>query len=58
MPNTKNIDQVNELKESFSKATAIYFTEYHGLNVGDITRLRGEFFKANVEFKVAKKYIN
>jgi ribosomal protein L10 len=44
MPNTKNIDQVNELKESFSKATAIYFTEYHGLNVGDITRLRGEFF--------------
>ena len=54
MPNTKNIDQVNELKESFSKATAIYFTEYHGLNVGDITRLRGEFFKANVEFKVAK----
>ena len=54
MPNTKNIDQVSELKEIFSKAKAVYFTEYHGLNVGDITKLRSEFFKANVEYKVAK----
>jgi large subunit ribosomal protein L10 len=54
MPNTKNIDQVSELKETFSKAKAVYFTEYHGLNVGDITKLRSEFFKANVEYKVAK----
>ncbi|HIA95050.1 MAG TPA: 50S ribosomal protein L10 [Candidatus Marinimicrobia bacterium] len=54
MPNTKNIEQVNELKETFSKAKAVYFTEYHGLNVGDITKLRSEFFKANVEYKVAK----
>ncbi|MBT3608009.1 MAG: 50S ribosomal protein L10, partial [Candidatus Marinimicrobia bacterium] len=43
-----------ELKETFSKAKAIYFTEYHGLNVGDITKLRSEFFKADVEYKVAK----
>ncbi len=54
MPNNKNIEQVNELKETFSKAKAIYFTEYHGLNVGDITKLRSEFFKADVEYKVAK----
>ena len=54
MPNKKNIEQVKELSESFSKAKAIYFTEYHGLNVGDITKLRSEFFKADVEFKVAK----
>jgi len=54
MPNTKNIDQVSELKETFSKAKAVYFTEYHGLNVGDITKLRSEFFKADVEYKVAK----
>ena len=54
MPNNKNIEQVKELKETFSKAKAIYFTEYHGLNVGDITKLRSEFFKANVEYKVAK----
>ena len=54
MPNKKNIEQVKELSESFSKAKAIYFTEYHGLNVGDLTKLRSEFFKADVEFKVAK----
>jgi large subunit ribosomal protein L10 len=54
MPNTKNIEQVNELKETFSKAKAVYFTEYHGLNVGDITKLRSEFFKADVEYRVAK----
>ena len=54
MPNNKNIEKVKELKETFSKAKAIYFTEYHGLNVGDITKLRSEFFKADVEYKVAK----
>ena len=54
MPSNKNIAQVKELKETFSKAKAIYFTEYHGLNVGDITKLRSEFFKADVEYKVAK----
>ena len=54
MPNKKNIEQVKELSESFSRAKAIYFTEYHGLNVGDLTKLRSEFFKADVEFKVAK----
>ena len=54
MPNKKNIEQVKELSDSFSRAKAIYFTEYHGLNVGDITKLRSEFFKADVEFKVAK----
>ena len=54
MPNKKNIEQVKELSDSFSKAKAVYFTEYHGLNVGDITKLRSEFFKADVEYKVAK----
>ena len=54
MPSNKNINQLEQLSESFSKAKAIYFTEYHGLNVGDITKLRGEFFKENIEYKVAK----
>mgnify|MGYP001176132202 FL=1 len=54
MPNSKNIEQVKELSDSFSRAKAVYFTEYHGLNVVDITKLRNEFFKADVEYKVAK----
>ena len=57
MPNKKNIEQVKILSESFSKAKAVYFTEFHGLNVGEITKLRSEFFKADVEFKVANNYI-
>ena len=54
MPNTKNINQVDQLTDKLSKAKAIYFTEYHGLNVEDITDLRREFSKNDIEFKVAK----
>jgi len=54
MPNQKNIEQVQELKDIFSKAKAVYFTEYHALNVTEVTELRSEFFKSDVEFKVAK----
>ena len=54
MPNKKNIKEVKVLSEALSKAKAIYFTEYHGLNVSDITKLRSEFFKANIDYKVAK----
>tara|TARA_Y100001980_G_C14314482_1_gene137424 strand:+ start:45 stop:560 length:516 start_codon:yes stop_codon:yes gene_type:complete len=54
MPNKKNIEQLKVLSESLSKAKAVYFTEFHGLNVSEITKLRSEFFKADVEFKVAK----
>ena len=54
MPNKKNIEELKRLSESLSKAKAIYFTEFHGLNVSEITKLRSEFFKADVEFKVAK----
>ena len=54
MPSLKNIEQVKELSSCFEKAKAIYFTEYHGLSVGQITKLRSMFFKENIEFKVAK----
>ena len=54
MPNKKNIEQVKELASSFEKAKAVYFTEYHGLNVADITKLRSMFFKEKIDFKVAK----
>jgi len=54
MPNTKNITQVEDLTNKLSKAKAIYLTEYLGLNVEDITKLRKAFHSNNVEFKVAK----
>ena len=54
MPSQKNIEKVKELSSSFEKAKAIYFTEYHGLNVEQITKLRSMFFKENIDYKVAK----
>ena len=54
MPSLKNIEQVKKLSNSFEKAKAIYFTEYHGLNVKQVTELRSMFFKENIDFKVAK----
>jgi large subunit ribosomal protein L10 len=54
MPNKKNISEFNELKEVFLKANSIFFTRYQGLNVSAITKLRGELFKSDVEFRVAK----
>ena len=54
MPNKQNIKKVKELADCFSRAKAIYFTEYHGLDVQDITRLRRLFFEASVDYKVAK----
>ncbi len=54
MPSKKNIAQLSDLKSIFSKATAIYFTGYQGLNVASITNLRASFFKSNIDYKVAK----
>ena len=57
MPNKKNIEQLELLSEKFSKAKAIYFTEYHGLKVSEITELRSSFFDSGVEYLVAKNTI-
>ena len=54
MPSIKNIEKVKELSSSFEKAKSVYFTEYHGLNVQQVTKLRSMFFKEKVEYKVAK----
>ena len=54
MPSVKNIEKVKELSSSFQKAKAIYFTEYQGLNVEQINRLRSMFFKENIDSRVAK----
>ena len=54
MPNTKNIKQVEVLTDKLGRAKAIYFTEYLGLNVEDITELRRDFHKSDVEYEVAK----
>jgi len=54
MPNQKNISNVKELSDKLSRAKSIYFTDYLGLNVSDVTRLRKKFFDSNVEYVVVK----
>ena len=54
MPSQKNQDEVIQLTEKLDKATAVYFTDFLGLDVSSITELRSEFFKASIEYKVVK----
>ena len=54
MPNKKNISSVKDLSDKLSRAKSIYFTDYLGLNVSDVTSLRKKFFDSNVEYLVVK----
>ncbi len=54
MPNQKNINIVNDLSDKLLRAKSIYFTDYLGLNVSDVTSLRKKFFENNVEYLVVK----
>ena len=48
MPNSQNKEEVKVLTDKIKDATAIYFAEYHGLNVEDITSLK-VYFSKNIE---------
>lgn len=48
---------VEELSEKFKNAKVILFTDYRGINVGDVTELRANLKKANAEYKVIKNNI-
>ena len=54
MPSNKNLETVKNLTEKLDKANAIYFTDYLGLDVVSITKLRKEFVSKDVEFTIAK----
>ncbi|MBC8215969.1 MAG: 50S ribosomal protein L10 [Candidatus Marinimicrobia bacterium] len=54
MPSAHNIKIVEEIGKKFQKANAIYFTDYLGLNVVDITELRHQLFNESVEYRVEK----
>ena len=54
MPNKKNVSSVENLSKKLSKAQSIYFTNYLGLNVSDVTSLRKKFYENGVEYLVVK----
>lgn len=46
--------EIEEIKARFAKATSTVFLNYQGMSVENATKLRAEFRKAGVEYKVAK----
>ena len=46
--------QIGEIKSRFDKMTAAVFLDYKGMTVASVTKLRAEFRKAGVEYKVVK----
>ena len=50
---TKDL-QIGEIKGRFDKMTAAVFLDYKGMTVENDTKLRAEFRKAGVEYKVCK----
>lgn len=54
MNKTEKTDVVSSIKEMITNSSAIYLTDYSGINVEDINRIRGEFRKEKVRYKVIK----
>ncbi len=54
MPSEYNIEVVAAMKEKFENATGVYFTDFMGLNVSEVTDLRKKFYSEGVEYLVVK----
>lgn len=54
MPKQVKIHKVDEIRDSLSKAKGVFMTDFNGLSVEEITQLRREFHKANVNYLVVK----
>ncbi len=52
---TQKAAQITELKDKMTKAASVIFTQYIGLTVADITKLRAALKKEHAEMQVAKK---
>jgi large subunit ribosomal protein L10 len=54
MDRTTKDAEIVRIKEKFSKMTSAVFLDYKGLNVAQVTKLRDEFRKSGVEYRVVK----
>ena len=53
----KKQSEVEVYKEKFEKSKLIILTDYRGINVDDLTKIRAELRKTDSEYKVAKNSI-
>ena len=54
MNRNEKTDVVSEVKETIEKSTAVFLTDYSGVNVEDINDIRNQFRKEDVKYKVFK----
>ncbi len=54
MNKNKKTDVVSQVKEMINNSSAIYLTDYAGINVADISAIRNNFRKEGVKYKVIK----
>ena len=53
----KKQSEVEVYKEKFEKSKLIILTDYRGINVDDVTKIRADLRKSDCEYKVAKNTI-
>ncbi|OGU75029.1 MAG: 50S ribosomal protein L10 [Ignavibacteria bacterium RBG_16_34_14] len=54
MNKTEKTEVISSVKEMIRNSSAVYLTDYSGINVEDISKLRGELRKEKVKYKVFK----
>jgi len=54
MEKSKKNEIIAEIKEMMNNAPAIYLIDFARMTVADVNNLRGEFFKAEIKYKVVK----
>src|SRR5271165_952412 len=54
MDRTTKETQIGEIRTRFEKMSAAVFVDYKGMTVEHVTKLRAEFRKAGVDYKVVK----
>lgn len=54
MDRNEKSEIISEIKELLESSSAVYLTDYHGINVEDISALRNQFRNEGVRYKVYK----
>ena len=54
MNRNEKTEVISEVKEMIENSSAIYLTDYSGINVEDVNDLRNQFRKEGIRYKVYK----
>lgn len=54
MPTREKEKQVAEIRERLARSQAVVLTDYRGLNVAELSDLRGRLRRAGVEYRIVK----